>query len=60
MTEEQIESRVQAMFDALDRRWLSEHAMTQAEYDRTAAEIDAWANQQYATIRGGRVSGGVA
>jgi hypothetical protein len=49
MTEEQIESRVCAMFDALDARFLAPSApmMTQEEYDRESSRINDWAEAQY-------------
>lgn len=46
MTEDQIERRVERLFDALDRRFMNS-AMTQAEYDAAAADISAWADAQY-------------
>ena len=46
MTEDEIERRVEALFDMLDWRLMSGE-LTQAEYDRQAAEIAAWADEQY-------------
>jgi hypothetical protein len=47
MTEEQIENRVCAMFDDLDKRFLSSNSMTADEYERQTTAINAWANDQY-------------
>jgi hypothetical protein len=52
MTEDEIERRVEALFDMLDWR-LKSGELTQAEYDRQAAEIAAWADEQYKGAPGG-------
>ena len=46
MTKDRIEQRVECFFDALDR-CLMMGALTQAQYDTQAAEISAWAVEQY-------------
>ena len=51
MTEDQIERRVEAMFDALASRWTgprSDPDMTQADYDLECRRITAWAESRRA------------
>lgn len=43
MTEDQIERKVEAQTDALDRALMSGR-LTQAEYDRRMAELSRWAD----------------
>ena len=52
MTEDEIERRVERLFNALDRKLMSGQLM-RAEYDRQAAEIAAWADEQYKGAPGG-------
>jgi hypothetical protein len=47
MTEQQIECRVERMFDDLDHRYMHSNSMTAAEYERQAKAIDRWADEQY-------------
>jgi hypothetical protein len=47
MTEQQIETRVERMFDDLDRRYMNSNSMTADEYERQAKSIDRWADEQY-------------
>ena len=46
LTEDQIERRVEATIDRLDRQ-LMRHEITQEEYDREVSIVDSWAIQQY-------------
>ena len=46
MTEDEIERRVEAMFDMLIGVFMSGE-LSRVEYDRQAAEIAAWADEQY-------------
>lgn len=50
MTEDQIERRVERMFDALDAR-LMRGDLTQAAYDAEAAKVSAWAESEYRSGR---------
>ena len=50
MTSEQIERRVEHLFDVLDRG-LMQGRMTQAEYDYEAEQITAWADHEYLTAK---------
>jgi hypothetical protein len=47
MTEQQIETRVEHMFDDLDHRYMNSNSMTADEYDRQCKAIDRWADEQY-------------
>jgi hypothetical protein len=47
LTEDQIERRVESMFDSLDRQ-LMRSAIDQATYDAEAHKISKWADEQYA------------
>jgi hypothetical protein len=47
MTEEQIENRVCAMCDDLDKRFLSSNSMTADEYEKRNKAIQAWAETEY-------------
>lgn len=49
MTEEQIERRVEHLFNRLDAR-LMDGQMTQAEYDAEAKRIHEWAEERYRRI----------
>ena len=51
MTEDQIERRVESMFDALDYVYMHTPSMTKAEYEAAHREIDAWATRQYVMAR---------
>ena len=55
MSEDEIERRIEAhverLFNALDRRLLRGE-LTQAEYDRQAARIADWADEQYRSWSG--------
>lgn len=44
MTEEEIERRVEKYVDNLDRRYLRNQGMTQADYDKEMADLNAWAD----------------
>ena len=44
MTEDQIERRVEAGMDALDRKLLS-GKLTQAEYDEATSKLNDWATK---------------
>lgn len=50
MTEEQIEARVERLFNAIDRA-LMEGRLTQDQYDHEAQVITAWADREYQTVR---------
>jgi len=47
MTEYQIEERVAAMFDDIDKRYLSSSSMTAAEYHKLCECVTAWAEERY-------------
>ena len=47
MTEEQIERKVERLFNVLDAGLLA-GKMTQEEYDYEAQQITAWADEMYA------------
>lgn len=46
LTEEQIETRIERTIDGLDRRLMAGR-LSQAEYDREMAAINAWGEEQY-------------
>jgi len=46
MTEDQIERTVERKFNSLDAKFMA-GAMTQAEYDLAASEINKWADKEY-------------
>lgn len=46
LTEDQIERRVERMFDELDRRYVN-GGMSTSEYRARTEVIDAWARGQY-------------
>jgi hypothetical protein len=46
LTEDQIERRVESLFDTLDRQ-CQNSAMTADEYNAKAREIDRWAEGAY-------------
>jgi hypothetical protein len=46
LSEEQIERKVSAQIDRLDRHLLS-NQITQEQYDRDIMLLDKWATQQY-------------
>ena len=46
LTEDQIERKVSAAIDRLDRHLLT-NQITQEQYDRDIVSIDKWAQQQY-------------
>jgi hypothetical protein len=50
LTEDQIERRVESMFDSLDRQ-LMRSSIDQATYDAEAHKISKWADEQYASMR---------
>jgi hypothetical protein len=56
MTEDQIERRVESMFNQLDSMFMREGSvMTQEQYDAAAKKIGDWADEQYrkpAALRG--------
>ena len=50
MTAEQIERRVEHLFDVLDRG-LMQGRMTQEEYEHDAKVITEWADREYLTVK---------
>jgi hypothetical protein len=55
MTEDQIERIVESRIDRIDAAWHDKRLiMTQDEYDRRIAEVDAWAEDQYRLVREAR------
>ena len=46
LTETQIENRVEAAIDRLDRHFMS-NQITQEQYDRDMLSLDKWAEQEY-------------
>ena len=52
MTEDEIERRVEAMFDILDRRLMSGQ-LSQASYDAQARAVADWADAQHKRAPGG-------
>jgi hypothetical protein len=50
MTEEQIERSVERRVDSADRALMNGH-LSQAEYDAHMADINRWADAQYAASK---------
>ena len=50
LTETQIENRVEAAIDRLDRHLLT-NQISQEQYDKDIVSIDKWASQQYEHLK---------